>query len=65
VILTTVVLLLFWTGAMNIEIGNLKTADLSNPQSTLPIGAIALSESSAEFRSEHLLQRSLDGRPRL
>jgi hypothetical protein len=42
VILTTVVCLLFWTGAMNLEIGNLKTSGLSDPTSKLPLGAIAL-----------------------
>jgi hypothetical protein len=42
VILTVVVCLLFWTGTMNLEIGNLKTGDLSNPKSALPLDAIAL-----------------------
>jgi hypothetical protein len=40
--LTVVVFLLFWTGAMNIEIGNLKTGDLAKPNSPLPLGAISL-----------------------
>jgi hypothetical protein len=62
VILTTVVLLLFWTGAMNIEIGNLKTADLSNPQSTLPIGAIALLVGVFCGISERALTTAISGR---
>jgi hypothetical protein len=42
VTLTMIVCLLFWTKAMNIEIGLLKTGDLSDPKSSLPLGAIAL-----------------------
>lgn len=42
VALTIVVCLLFWTGAMNLEIGNLKTSGLADPTSKLPLGAISL-----------------------
>jgi hypothetical protein len=42
VALTMVICLLFWTGAMNLEIGNLKTSGLVDPSSKLPLGAIAL-----------------------
>jgi hypothetical protein len=42
VTLTMVVCLLFWTGAMNLEIGNLKTSGLPDPGSKLPLGAISL-----------------------
>jgi hypothetical protein len=40
--LTVTVCLLFWTGAMNIEIGNLKTAELGSKSPTVQVGAIAL-----------------------
>jgi tetratricopeptide (TPR) repeat protein len=60
--LTMVVLLLFWTGAMNIEIGNLKTGDLSNPRSELPIWAIALLVGSFCGISERALTTAISGR---
>ena len=41
VLLTIMVCLLFWTGAINLEIGELKTK-LRNSDGNLPIGAIAL-----------------------
>jgi hypothetical protein len=62
VTLTMVVLLLFWTGAMNIEIGDLKTGDLSNPQSKLPIGAIALLVGIFCGISERALTTAISGR---
>jgi len=62
VILTLVVCLLFWTGAVNLEIGNLKTADLSNPDSKLPIKAIALLVGIFCGIAERTLANAISGR---
>jgi len=62
IFLTIVVCLLFWTGAMNIEIGNLRTGDLSNPNSTLPTGAIALLVGVFCGISERALTTAVSGR---
>lgn len=61
-LLTTVVWLLFSTGAVNLEIGNLKTAELSNPHSTLPIGSIALLVGIFCGISERALATAISGR---
>lgn len=62
VILTMVVCLLFWTGAVNLEIGNLKTGDLSNPVSKLPIEAIALLVGIFCGIAERALATAISGR---
>lgn len=40
--LTVTVCLLFWVGAINIEIGSLRTAELRHQDPTVPIAAVAL-----------------------
>ena len=60
--LTIVVFLLFWTGAINLEIGDLKTGELSKPGSTLPIVAIALLIGVLCGISERALATTISGR---
>lgn len=62
VLLTTVLLLLFWTGVMNIEIGALKTSDLGNPRTPLPMGAIAFLIGAFAGMAERALATAMSGR---
>lgn len=62
ILLTTIVLLLFWTGAMNIEIGTLKTGELRSTTTSLPMGAIALLVGAFCGLSERALATAVSGR---
>lgn len=61
-LLTIVVLLLFWTGVMNIEIGQLKTGDLRNARTGLPMGSIAFLIGSFCGMAERALATAMSGR---
>lgn len=62
VLLTMVVCLLFWTDAMNIEIGNLQTGDLGNPSTDLPMGSISLLIGAFCGIAERALATAVSGR---
>lgn len=62
VLLTTIVMLLFWTGIMNLEIGLLKTGGLGDPHSPLPMGAIAFLIGAFCGMSERALATAVSGR---
>lgn len=62
ILLTTVLLLLFWTGVMNIELGALKTGDLGKPQTPLPMGAIAFLIGAFCGMAERALATAMSGR---
>jgi hypothetical protein len=62
VTLTVVICLLFWTGAVNLEIGNLKTSGLADPSSKLPLGAISLLVGIFCGIAERALATAISGR---
>jgi hypothetical protein len=62
VALTMVICLLFWTGAVNLEIGNLKTSGLADPSSKLPLGAISLLVGIFCGIAERTLATAISGR---
>jgi hypothetical protein len=60
--LTAIVCLLFWTGAINIEIGNLKTAELRGTHGNVPIGAVAVLVGVFCGIAERALATAISGR---
>jgi hypothetical protein len=62
VVLTLTVCLLFWTGAINLEIGNLKTAQLRTGEPGVPIGAIAVLVGVFCGIAERALATAISGR---
>ena len=60
--LTWIVLLFFWTGAMNLEIGQIRTAEMRLATTTLPMHAISLLIGAFCGLSERALATAVSGR---